>query len=202
MQATIPQSKSAEVFLSDTLTALFYRALTSESVEYLGNIDGFKLYESFLFFKSGYIISEREKNVLVVTCPTDATYTVKLYTIQNNKWHLIDSISDLDAFPVQFDIIFDDYNFDGQTDLYIQEAVSNGRSLSAGNLIIIDPKTKKLKLHKEAREFTNMRPDKQSKTVKSKMWDEADIAGWQLTIFTHKWVNGQLKTTGKTIKTN
>ena len=203
MQDTIPQIKSAEVFLIDTLTALFHKALISESVEFLnGNMDGFELYESFLFFKSGYIISETEKNALVVTCPTDATYTVKLYTIQNNTWDLIDRISELDAFPIQFDVIFDDYNFDGQTDLYIQTAVSSGRSLSVGHLIIIDPKTKKLELHKEAREFANMTPDKQSKTIKSEMWNETDIAGWQLTVFTHKWVNGQLTTTNEIIKTD
>jgi hypothetical protein len=196
IQDTIPQSKSAEVVLIDTLSMLFDKALVADTVEFL---NGFDLPKSFLFFKSGHIINTLEKNALVVLCPTDTTYTIKLYSNQNDKWNFIDSISELDAFPFQFDIIFDDYNFDGQTDLYIQVTASNGWSLSRGHLIVIDPKTKRLKIHKEAREFANMIPDKKSKTVKSELWNGWDIEGegQQLTIFTHKWINGQLKTTSK-----
>jgi hypothetical protein len=204
IQDTVTQNKSTEVVIIDTLAGLFNNALTADTVEFLnGFIDPHK---SFLFFKSGYIINRKEKNALVVVCPTDTTYTVKLYSIQNDKWSLTDSISNLDAFPVQFDVIFDDYNFDEQVDLYIQVTVSNGWPLSRGHLIIIDPKTKKLELHKEAREFANMTPDKKSKTVKSELWNGYDVMDRaQLTIFTHKWVNGKLKTASKkniTIKTN
>ena len=193
IQDTILQIKSAGVSLSDTLTGLFNKALTSDTVEFTNGFLG----EPFLFFKSGYIITKTEKNALVVTCPTETAYIVRLYSIQNNKWYLIDSMSELDGFRMQFDVVFDDYNFDGQTDLYIQKAVSNGRSLSTGHLIIIDPQTKKFVLHKEAHEFANMTPDKKSQTVTSEMWDMVDITGWQLTIFTHKWVNGQLTTVSK-----
>ena len=191
---TVPQTKRVEVVPFDTLTGLFNKALTSDTVEFLSGLDAL---DSFLFFKSGHLINKAEKNVLVVACPTDTTYMVRLYSIQNDKWNLMDSISDLDAFPVQFDVIFDDYNFDGQTDLYIQVTVSNGWPLSRGHLIIIDPRTKKLELHKEAREFANMTPDKKTKTVKSELWNEGDINGQQLTIFTNKWINGQLKTTSE-----
>jgi hypothetical protein len=155
------------------------------------------VFEPFLYFKSGYIISKSEKNALVVVCPTDTTYAAGLYSIQDNTWNFIDSIDDLDAFPLQFDVIFDDYNFDGQTDIYINVSSSNGMSMSFGHLIIIDPLTKKLELHKEARELADMQPDSQTKTITSKIWDYdlGRTGGW--IIFTNKWINGVLTTVSK-----
>lgn len=110
----------------------------------------------------------------------------------------MDSISDLDAFSTQFEPIFDDYNFDGQTDLYIQVSTSNGWSLSRGHLIIIQPMTKKFDLHKEARDFANMTPDIKTKTVMTELWNAYDMKNrHQLTFFTNKWVKGKLKTISK-----
>ncbi|OYQ43927.1 hypothetical protein CHU92_02780 [Flavobacterium cyanobacteriorum] len=196
-QNTIVQTQLVKDTLISNIERLFKKALTCDTVEYSNEFE-FEKYKSFLFFKSGYILSKTEKNALVVTCPTDSTYTVILYSLQTDQWKLSDSISELDAFPTQFDPIFDDYNFDGQTDLYIQVSASNGWSLSRGHLIIIDPMTKKFDLHKEARDFANMTIDKKSKTIKAELWDGYDLKGrHQLTIFTNKWVNGQLTTTSK-----
>ena len=198
IQDTIPQRKSISDILIDIKTGLFNEALTSDSVEFLNFMEEFELYECFLFFKSGYIINETEKNALVVTCPTDTTYTVEFYSLQKDCWNFIDSISDLDiSYIIQFDVTFDDYNFDGQTDLYIQTSVSNGWALSMGHLIIINPKTKKLELHKEASEFASMTPDRNTQTVKSEWVGDYDKEGRQRIIFTNKWINGQLKTTNK-----
>lgn len=179
----------------DGISELLDKAIKVDSIEFNNQ---FENKQSFLFFKSGHIISKTDKNALVVVCPTDTTYTVRLYSFQTYQWKLLDSIGDLKAFPTQFDPIFDDYNFDGQTDLYIQVSASNGWSLSRGHLIIIDPKTKKFELHRETRDFANMTPDIKTKTVKTELWNGYDLKGQhQLTIFTNKWVNGQLKTINK-----
>lgn len=181
----------------DRITELFDKALNSDTVEFNNEFE-FYSYKSFLFFKSGQIVSKTEKNALVVVCPTDTTYAVSLYSIQNKKWNLIDSINDLDAFPTQFDPIFADFNFDGQTDIYIQVSASNGWSLSRGHLLIIDPLTKKLIRHAEARNLANMKPDPKTKTVVSELWNGYNAKGQsQLTIFTNKWVNGKLTTVKK-----
>lgn len=198
VEDTIAQTRSVKDALLDTIAGLFKKGLISDTVEFNNEFE-FDTYKSFLFFKSGYILNKTQKNALVVTCPTDSTYTVRLYSFQTDQWKLLDSISDLDAFPTQFDPIFDDYNFDGQTDLYIQVSASNGWSLSRGHLIIIDPKTKKFELHKEARDFANMTPDYKTKTIKTELWNGYDMNGnHQLTVFTNKWVIGQLKTISKT----
>jgi hypothetical protein len=159
---------------------------------------GFKNSEPFLFFKSGYILSSTEKNAIIIVCPTDTTYSVKLYSIRSKKWELTDSIGELDAFPSQFELTFDDYNFDKQTDIYIQVSASQGWSLSRGHLFTIDPVTKKLTRHKEARDLANMRPDPKTKTVVSELWKGYNDKNQdQLTIFTNKWMNGKLKTIKK-----
>jgi len=196
-QDTIVQTQTVKNKLVGNVTELLKKALTSDTVEFNNEFE-FDTYKSFLFFKSGDILRKTEKNAVVVTCPTDSTYTVKLYSLQSDQWKLSDSISELDAFPTQFDPIFDDYNFDGQTDIYIQVSASNGWSLSRGHLIIIDPKTKKFELHSETRDFANMTIDVKTKTVKTELWNGYDMKGrHQLTIFINKWVNGQLKTISK-----
>lgn len=175
---------------TNDMGGLLEKALTNDFESFI--------FKPFLFFKSGHILSEAEKNALVVACPTDSTYAVRLYSLKTDQWELLDSISDLDANRIQFDMVFDDYNFDGQTDLYIQDHVSNGWALSRGHLITIDPITKKLDLHKEASDFGDMEIDAKTKTIRSELWNGYDRKGrHQLTVFTHKWVNGRLKTMGK-----
>ena len=175
----------------DRITKLLDKALMTDTLESYTN-------KPFLFFKSGHLISKTEKNALAVVCPTDTTYTIRLYSIQNNRWFILDSISKLDAFPIQFEAIFDDYNFDGQTDIYIQVSISNGWPLSTGHLIIVDPNTKKFNLHKEARDYANMTLDRKNKTVKTEScFDYGSKGRHQLIIYTYKWVNGHLKTISK-----
>ncbi len=185
---TISKTVTTKDTVLDRINRILDKALTTDTL-------GFNIDKPFLYFKSGHLISKTEKNAIVIVCPTDTTYTVRLYSIQNNKWYILDSINGLDAFPIQFDAIFDDYNFDGQTDIYIQVSISNGWPLSTGHLIIIDPNTKKFNLHKEARDYANMELDIINKTVKTESCYEYRTKGrHQLMIYTNKWVNGKLKT--------
>lgn len=194
-QDTLNKTVKSKIIEPDSVSELLNKALKTDTLEFK---EDFATSKSFLFFKSGHIISKTEKNALVVHCPTDTTYAVRLYSNQGNKWIISDSISGLDAFPIQFETNFDDYNFDGQTDLYIQVSASNGWSLSMGHLLIIDPTTKKFDLHKEARNFANMKIDKMTKTVKTEMWNGFNNKGKnKLTIYTNKWVNDKLKIKSK-----
>lgn len=208
LNITVVQQKSKKVFVSDTLkktvkqkpkrvwtvdniVELLDSARTSDTVE----IDSWK---PFMFFKSGYFLSKARKNTILVTCTTDTTYLIKLFVLKNRKWYLVDSINKLDAFPPQFDIVFKDYNFDGQKDIFIQVSASNGWSLSRGHLLTIDPLTQKMIQHKEARNLANLNPNPKTKTVTSEIWNGYNSEGQnQLTILTNKWIDGKLKTIGK-----
>jgi len=183
--------------LLDTITELFNKALISDTIEFGDFMSKDLDILSFLFFKSGNIISKTEKNAIVVTCPKEESYKLKLYSVQNEKWELTDSINLDDVHIVFFDMIFDDYNFDGQKDIYVQTSSSNGYSISHGHLIIINPKTKKFELCKEVREFGNMKIDPKTKTIKSEEVHLNDYGERYVTIFTHKWENGKFKTISK-----
>ena len=153
--------------LKDSVTKLLDIATTKDTLEIRNS-------EPFLFFKSGNILSSTEKNAIVIVCPTDTTYAVRLYSLKNKSWELTDSVAKLDAFPSQFELTFDDYNFDKQKDIYIQVSASQGWSLSRGHLFIIDPVTKKLTRHEEARDLANMKPDPKTETVVSELWNGYD----------------------------
>ncbi len=88
---TVYQKTKKTVNLTDTLSKLFERALTADSIE-------FDSREPFLYFKSGHVISHKEKNAITIKSPNDTTYLLKLYSCLDKKWQLTDSITLLDDY--------------------------------------------------------------------------------------------------------
>ena len=125
----------------------------------------FDNWQPFLFFKSGNLLSNKEKNAILISCPNHKTYKIEIYTQVGKKWIKNDELNLIDANPTQFYLDFKDYDFDGQKDIYLQRSASNGWSLSRGCLIIVNPQTKKLKEHKEVNNLANMNPDFENKIV-------------------------------------
>jgi hypothetical protein len=71
---TIAQTTHNTSF-NDKITELFDKGITDDTLEFYNQ---FENNQSFLFFKSGQIISKTEKNAIVVVCPNDTTYTISL----------------------------------------------------------------------------------------------------------------------------
>lgn len=191
MQDTLALGNYGDFVATDTISNLFNKALNLDSLEYSN-------WKPFIFFKSGNFLKNKNKNVLLVTELSDTTISVKLYKANGNNLELNSSVENLNGPGMAFQPMYHDFNFDGQTDIYIQVTASNGYSLSRGHLITIDPLTMKLNYHPEAREFANMRPDKKTHSViseeviecKSNLMEEVGI-------LTNKWIKGQLKTIKK-----
>jgi hypothetical protein len=182
------------VVLTPKINELLEEAIKTKTVEF-NNAYQFDYVDKFLFFKSGHILDSLELNAITNNGQADTTFSIKLYSLKNLRWQMLDSISNLKDFPWRFDISFNDYNFDGQVDIYIQIAVSNGWGYSYGYIILIDPKTKKLELHKEAIDFGNMSIDPYSKTIFSEEWQGYDsLSQPHFSTLSNKWINGQLKT--------
>lgn len=175
---------SQKKITKDTLKILLDRALKLDTLE-------FDNWEPFLFIKSGNILSKKEKNAIIVFCPTDSTYAVEFYTEQNKKWIKSDEINNIKANPMQFYLNFEDYNFDGQKDIYLQKSASNGWSLSKGYLFTINPLTKKLTEHKETRDLANMTPSQNEKIIYT---DEINYSARfrKINRRINKWKNGKL----------
>jgi hypothetical protein len=150
----------------------------------------------FISFRSGYILNRSVKNAFIAMPSSDSTFEIRLYKFLHGKWELQDSINPLEISVVYHQVTFKDYNFDGQTDIYIQLDASNGYVLSCGHLITIDPVTRKMTLHPEARWVANMRPDFRSKTVFSDSLSDCDIR-YIHTVCTvsNKWIRRKLTMT-------
>lgn len=171
--------------------SLFNEVIRNDSLEYMN------LSNQIFYLKSGYILSDIDKNIISVSyANSDSIHIVHLYVIKNNKVQGIDSLLVGDILPVNLSLKFDDYNFDGQKDLYIQAFVSNGLAVSKGYLVFVDPLTKRLIEYKEARSLANIRSDYKSKTIFSDSIRFDHQYGRSLCRIKHKWVNGKLIATG------
>jgi len=146
-----------------------------------------------LFFRSGNILSEEEINALIISSPTDSTHKLELFSLRNNNWIKNDEIN-VESSPLQFDIDFKDFDFDGFKDLYIQCTASNGYSISRGHLITIDKGSKKMALINEARELGNMKPDKETKRISTEevIWCASNGMNDVCKSY-YKWTNGKLE---------
>ncbi|CAN5443040.1 hypothetical protein BH11BAC2_BH11BAC2_10250 [soil metagenome] len=175
---------------ADTLYKLLDNALNLDTFEFAN-------WDPFLFIQTGSFLSTTEKNAILVSCPTDSTYKIELYSKNSDRWVENDELEDLDAFSPQFYTDYNDYNFDGQKDIYLQCSSSNGYSLSRGHLLTINSKTKKIENHPETRDLANMKPDLKTKTVFSETvyYDSLGFRG--ICTLTNNWVRGKLKTIKK-----
>jgi hypothetical protein len=179
-----------ETITTDTLYKLLENSLRLDTFE-------FNNFEPFLFLKTGNLLSQTEKSAILINCPTDSTYKIELYKLQSDKWIKYDEIDRLEAFPVQFFLNFQDYNFDEHTDIYLQCSASQGYSLSRGHLLTFNPKTNRFDQHPETRDLANMQPNAKTKTVISEKAVYGDKGFQGACDWTNKWINGKLKTIKK-----
>lgn len=147
----------------------------------------------FLYFRSGNFISESRKHAVVICSASDTTVWVDLYQITSTGWAKREMLTELSGPGIAFSVIYDDYNFDGITDLFIAESCSNGYSLCRGNLLITDSSTRFIALHPEANGLANMKTEPGNKLIHS------DSVIWckgieSICALTSVWKGGQLVT--------
>lgn len=167
----------------DTLYNILAKSKKIDSLEY-------ENWKPFLYLKTGNYLSEKDKNAILVFSSSDTTYQIELYTLEKEKWIKNDALTNIEANPMQFYVIIQDYNFDGQKDIFLQMSASNGWSLSRGHLLTID-KDKKLNFHIETKELANMTPDYKNNIIYT---DELDYSknGRFIKKRINKWINGKL----------
>lgn len=182
--ATITEPKT---ITADTLYSLLNTAIDKDSLSFEND-------KPFLRLRIGKFLSPESKNAFLVSNVKDSIYKLELYTLKSGKWNKDDQKTITDAYMMQFDLNFDDYNFDTQKDIYIQSTASNGYSISRGHLVTLDPKTLKMELHPETRNYGSMKPDRTTKFVYSyikKCYDptEGPLPPCQVI---NKWKNNKL----------
>ncbi len=155
-------------------------------------------WDPFICFRSGFYGTRSEKQAIIIQRENDSGMWVQLFELDDTTWVTKSTLRGLPDRSVYFNVALNDFNFDGQADLYINAATSNGYSLSTGYLITIHPQTRQMQLHKEASGLANMRPDPRTQLVYSDALvscdpvNMPDVSTWE-----NSWINNTLVTTKK-----
>jgi hypothetical protein len=122
----------------------------------------YNINDSVYYCKIGDFLVPAVKTALLIY-----NSAVVLYIYKNDKPIKEDSIAvlNIDAYKMEFQVTYDDYNFDGRKDIYIQRTISNGWPMSRGCLITINKSSNKLERHDECDNLANMKPDPKRKIV-------------------------------------
>ncbi|PZR22776.1 MAG: hypothetical protein DI539_04595 [Flavobacterium psychrophilum] len=102
----------AIVITEDTLHRLLNTNIDKDSISFDND-------KPFLRLRAGRFLSPETKNAFLVSNIKDSIYKLELYTQASGKWIKNDEQIINDAYLLQFDLNLDDYNFDGQKDIYI-----------------------------------------------------------------------------------
>jgi len=118
--------------------------------------------DSVYYCKIGNFLLPAKRNALLIH-----RGAVELFIYKNDNPIKVDSITVLNIgdYKWEFQVTYDDYNFDGRKDIYIQRTISNGWPMSRGCLITINRRTNKLERHDECDDLANMKPDPKRKVV-------------------------------------
>lgn len=179
-EVTINEEKNSNVY------NLLKNSLNKDSIE-------LQSWKPFYYLKTGYFLSDKEKNALLIKPDKDSLFTIEIYSQNGEVWVKDDALENFDLHPIQLATSFNDYNFDKKNDIYIQFAVSNGYAVSYGHLITINPQNKKMSVHPEAEELGNMKVDSIKEIIISEQWQTCltnDYVGPCL--ITNKWTNGKI----------
>ncbi|HLP10862.1 MAG TPA: hypothetical protein VK177_02960 [Flavobacteriales bacterium] len=171
--------------LADTINYWLSLALTTDTLEKY-------VVEPFHFFKSGYLLNKKIKSAVYVKQVSDTNEIVYLYNLEGDVWQLKDSLTNMDAVRLAFFLKFDDYDFDGLNDIFVNRDCSNGYAMHFGSLVLVNPRTYKLNLHHELNQWGNLSVDKLRKEITYE-----DIVRYKepetiVEIKRHKWSNGKL----------
>ena len=99
-------SNSEIKITKDTLYTLLDKGIDFDTLE-------FDNWQPFLFFKSGNLLSNKEKNAILISCPNDKTYKIEIYTQVGKKWIKNDELNLINANPIQFYLDFKpSFNYD------------------------------------------------------------------------------------------
>lgn len=186
--ATAQMKDTAQVL---SLDQLMEQAMLCDSMTYTNIVAKNGSYD-VLYFESGHVFHTKYKHILLVCQESDGTFNFVTYFDHEGSWKLKDHIIGLHLNPEQFDIKFQDYNFDGQLDCYIQVSNSNGYSISKGHLITIEPGSNFPSLHKEARNLGNIRIV--GNHIEAEEWEGYNKDGMpQVSTTKYRWTGGRLE---------
>jgi len=146
----------------DTIQILLDRASVVDTLEHRSSS-----FVPMLFFKSGYILNSSVKHAVVVYSVSDSALRVDLYEINAHGCGKKQNSIELPGPGVAFDVLLDDYDFDGSKDVFVVQTATNGTGTLWGHLLLFEPSVSfdQLVLFSNADTTFNFVPDKERKVL-------------------------------------
>lgn len=173
-EKALPQKKVSKDIITHSKR---FKSL-NQILNYAAKVDSFTTFTSypFSYFISGDLLNNKRKSAVLVTCLENSKNCFKLYyyEVVRNKWKLYDSVSRLQVNEMQFDLRFEDYNFDGINDIFLRSSMNIDYSKEMGHLITIDYSKRKMKMHPEMSFASNIKADTINKFLTADEAKEGD----------------------------
>lgn len=184
-----PNEKARVQIENNSVSSLLRKSLKQDSLEFCK----WKIKDSnFLFLKAGNFLSKNQKNALVIQSKSDSSYFLEFYVEKNKKWIKTTFIDSISISPMQFNLSFEDFNFNGNNDIYIQTNISNGFGVSSG--LIFTQKHQKLEYNEVLSYLGNISIDNKEKMIFSEevIFCKSD-GRKEICITSYRWENEGLK---------
>lgn len=184
-----------DINLADTIRNLMAVGLSKDTFEYKAFYNENSSY-LLLYFKTGNLFNSKTKHAITLYSINDTTIQCALHDLAGDKW--TDRVSNIsmpiDGFsPAYFHVWFDDYNFDGNKDLYIHFYQSMSVAHAYGYILTFNPHNHSLTLHPETIEIPNLDIDTKSKTLTSTVYSNPNIDTENFKVVSnYGWTNGML----------
>lgn len=166
LQDSIPQPDTTQDWsftrMYDTIQILLDRASVVDTLEHRS-----ASFVPMLYFKSGHILNSSVKHAVVVYSVSDSALRVELYEINGHGWAKKQNLIELPGPGVSFNVILDDYDFDGYNDMFVVKTATNGTGTLWGHLLFYEPSVSsdQLVLFAGADTTINFVPDKSRKIL-------------------------------------
>ena len=191
---------SRNINLNDTIGRLLTVALSKDTFEYEAFYNDNSPYE-LLYVKTGNLFTSKVTNAITLQSTSDTTVLCELFYLDSDKW--IKTGTPLSLYisgfsPAYFNILFDDFNFDGFKDTKIVFYQSNGMVYSYGYILTFNKLNSSLTLHPETIEIPDLEIDTKGRTLISTEYSNpnSDIEDFKV-ISKFDWTNGTLKLISK-----
>lgn len=192
------QSESVKINLPDSIKKMLNVSASKDTFEYEAFYNDDSPYE-LLYIKTGHLFNSKNTHAFVLHSMNDTTIVCELFYFMEGQWRSCEKKMDIhvSAFsPAYFDVLFDDYNFDGNKDVMINLYQSMGTVYTYGYLLTYDHKRNGLILHPETIEIPSIEIDEKSKEIRSSEYSKSTSEEYKV-VSHFKWTKDFIKLVSK-----
>lgn len=200
---TVDANRSADTAttgfgLADSVERLAQESVGLDSLNYISFLGEMKPYK-LLYFNIGNLYFKDSKNAIALYSVNDTTIEFLVFEKGNNAWTATSAPGRLFIYefsPAFFRTQYEDFNFDGIPDLYVNFYTTVRVADSHGYVLTFDADSKSLKLHEETVNIPNISVDRKTQAIISTEFSNPNDSEEQYKIVSiYRWTEDTLKLT-------